>query len=188
MGWSDGAPAKVESLSRYAWCHHGFANSHEHYWSWIGIIKKTHWLNLRSCGTNAVQWWLHRYNTSSQGDQPGPWTFAQHLFWEHSTKRTNDRSRRSSNGCIQCRCRTGAFMRRFLSSGVRLSVQDYCHGLLRKFLILLSIICRIKFKGDKMVIKPALYKTPHRLCRYPLSQRTHSAWHWWQWTCIICYN
>jgi len=142
---------------------HGFANSHEHYWSWIGIIKNT-LTELESCGRTLV-------NGATIVTIPalraisrvhGLFATAFILRAQHERDKWTGAAVSFEWLYFNAGGRTGAFYEEILSSGVRLSVQDYCHGLLRKFLFIVHHMLGIKFKGDKWLLSRLLYKTTHR--------------------------
>jgi hypothetical protein len=110
------------------------------------------------------QRWLfggyERYNTSSQGDQPGPWPFATAFIMraQHEAGLL-DMSRRSFEWLYNnAGGRTGAWfevMPILSSSAFRTGLIPWTSAEVSYFIV--HHIMGIKFIGDQMVIKPALY-------------------------------
>jgi hypothetical protein len=103
-----------------------------------------------------------RYNTSSQGDQPGPWTFATTfiLRGQHEAGLL-ERSRRSLEWLYNnAGGRTGAWFEEIPV----IRSQAFSSGLIpwtsaEVSYFIVHHLLGIKFKGGIMTIKPALYKT-----------------------------
>lgn len=163
MGWSDGAPAKVESLSRL------MPDATMALPIAMNIIDPESALSKNTLTELEKLWnerWFNggydRYNTSSQGDQPGPWTFATAFILraQHEAGQM-DRSRRSFEWLyFNAGGRTGAFYEEIpviRSQAFSAGLLPWSSAEVSYFIV--HHMLGIKFKGDKMVIKPALYKT-----------------------------
>lgn len=162
-GWKPGAPAKVESLSRLMSD------------ATLALPIALQLIDTKSeLATNTLKeleklwnrrWSLggyDRYNTSSQGDQPGPWTFATTFIMraQHEAGQF-DMSRRSLQWLYNnAGGRTGAWLEEI----PLIKSQECCSGLLpwttaEVSYFIVHHLLGIKFIGDQMRIKPALYQT-----------------------------
>ncbi len=162
-GWKPGAPAKVESLSRLMPD------------ATLALPIALQLIDTKSeLATNTLKeleklwnrrWSLggyDRYNTSSQGDQPGPWTFATTFIMraQHEAGQF-DMSRRSLQWLYNnAGGRTGAWLEEI----PLIKSQECCSGLLpwttaEVSYFIVHHLLGIKFIGDQMRIKPALYQT-----------------------------
>ena len=162
-GWMDGAPAKVESYSRL------MPDATMALPTAMNLIDPKSALSINTLNELEKLWnerWLmggyDRYNTSSQGDQPGPWTFATTfiLRGQHEAG-LFDRSRRSLEWLYNnAGGRTGAWFEEIPV----IRSQAFSSGLLpwtsaEVSYFIVHHLLGIKFKGGTMTIKPALYKT-----------------------------
>jgi hypothetical protein len=160
-GWLDGAPAKVESLSRL------MPDATMALPIAMDIIDPESALSKNTLNELEKLWnerWFSggydRYNTSSQGDQPGPWTFATtFILRAQHEAHLMDLSRRSFEWlCFNAGGRTGAYFEEIPI----IRSQAFSSGLLPwtsaeiSYFIVQNML-GIKFAGDKMIIKPALY-------------------------------
>ena len=162
-GWMDGAPAKVESYSRL------MPDATMALPTAMNLIDPKSALSVYTLNELEKLWnerWFmggyDRYNTSSQGDQPGPWTFATTfiLRGQHEAGLL-DRSRRSLEWLYNnAGGRTGAWFEEIpviRSQAFSSGLIPWTSAEVSYFIVhhLLGII----FKGETMTIKPALYKT-----------------------------
>ena len=162
-GWMDGAPAKVESYSRL------MPDATMALPSAMNLIDPKSALSVNTLNELEKLWnerWFmggyDRYNTSSQGDQPGPWTFATTfiLRGQHEAGLL-DRSRRSLEWLYNnAGGRTGAWFEEIPV----IRSQAFSSGLIpwtsaEVSYFIVHHLLGIKFKGGAMTIKPALYKT-----------------------------
>ncbi len=162
-GWMDGAPAKVESYSRL------MPDATMALPSAMNLIDPKSALSVNTLDELEKLWnerWFmggyDRYNTSSQGDQPGPWTFATTfiLRGQHEAGLL-DRSRRSLEWLYNnAGGRTGAWFEEIPV----IRSQAFSSGLIpwtsaEVSYFMVHHLLGIKFKGNLMTIKPVLYKT-----------------------------
>jgi hypothetical protein len=162
-GWKPGAPAKVESLSRL------MPDASMALPIAMQLIDAKSDLSKNTLAELEKLWnrrWsfggYDRYNTSSQGDQPGPWTFATAFIMraQHEAGQ-REMSRRSLEWLFNhAGGRTGAWLEEIPV----IKSQECCSGLLpwttaEVSYFIIHHLLGIKFVGDQMVIKPALYKT-----------------------------
>lgn len=163
FGWVDGAPAKVESYSRL------MPDATMALLIAMNIIDPKSALSKNTLADLEKLWnerWFpggyDRYNTSSQGDQPGPWTFATTFIMraQHEAG-LFDMSRRSfewlSNNAGG---RTGAWFEEIPV----IRSQAFSSGLIpwtsaEVSYFVVHHMLGIKFKGDKITIKPSLFPT-----------------------------
>ena len=161
-GWMPGAPGGVESLSRlYPDATMALPIS-------LQVINPRSELSKNTLKELEQLWnrrWsfggYDRYNTSSQGDQPGPWTFATTFILraQHEAGELN-KSRRSLEWLYNNGGNTGAWFEEIPI----IRSQECCSGLLpwttaEVSYFMVHHLLGIKFSGNRMVIKPALYKT-----------------------------
>lgn len=163
QGWFDGAPAKVESWSKL------MPDATMALPIAMNLIDPKSALSINTLNDLEKLWnerWFFggydRYNTSSQGDQPGPWTFATTFIMraQHEAGML-DMSRRSfewlyKNGGG----RTGAWFEEIpiiRSQASTSGLIPWTSAEVSYFIV--HHMLGIKFKGDKMIIKPALFIT-----------------------------
>ena len=162
-GWMEGAPAKVESYSRL------MPDATMALPSAMNLIDPKSALSVNTLNELEKLWnerWFmggyDRYNTSSQGDQPGPWTFATTfiLRGQHESGLL-DRSRRSLEWLYNnAGGRTGAWFEEvpvIRSQAFSSGLIPWTSAEISYFIV--HHLLGIKFKGGTMTIKPALYKT-----------------------------
>jgi len=161
-GWMPGAPAHVESLSRL------MPDATMALPISLQIVNPGSELSKNTLKELEQLWnrrWsfggYDRYNTSSQGDQPGPWTFATTFILraQHEAGEL-DMSRRSLEWLYNNGGHTGAWFEEIPI----IKSQECCSGLLpwttaEISYFMIHHLLGIKFIGDRMVIKPAIYKT-----------------------------
>lgn len=160
-GWRAGAPAQVESCSRL------MPDATMALPISLQIIDPKSDLSVNTLAELEKLWnrrWsfggYDRYNTSSQGDQPGPWTFATAFIMraQHEAGLL-DLSHRSLEWlCNNAGGRTGAWFEEIPI----IKSQECCSGLLpwttaEVSYFVVHHLLGVKFIGNQMVIKPVLY-------------------------------
>ena len=160
-GWKPDAPAKVESLSRL------MPDATMALPIAMQLIDSKSELASNTLNELEKLWnarWqfggYDRYNTSSQGDQPGPWTFATTFIMraQHEAGQF-EMSRRSLEWLYNnAGGRTGAWLEEIPIT----KSQECCSGLLpwttaEVSYFLVHHLLGIKFIGNQMTIKPMLY-------------------------------
>lgn len=163
FGWVDGAPAKVESYSRL------MPDATMALPIAMNIVDPKSALSKNTLKDIEKLWnerWFlggyDRYNTSSQGDQPGPWTFATTFIMraQHEAGLL-EMSRRSFEWLYNnAGGRTGAWFEEIPV----IRSQAFSSGLIpwtsaEVSYFVVHHMLGIKFKGDEMTIKPALFPT-----------------------------
>lgn len=161
-GWVYGAPAQSEQLSRL------MPDASLALPITLNIIDPKSVISKNTLTELEKLWnerWsfggYDRYNTSSQGDQPGPWTFATTFIMraQHEAGQL-DMSRRSFEWLYNnAGGRTGAWFEEIPI----ISAQSATAGLLpwtsaEVSYFIVHHMLGIKFIGEQMVIKPVLYK------------------------------
>jgi hypothetical protein len=160
-GWVEGAPSGVEQMSRL------MPDASMTLPITLNLIDPKSSLS-RNTLTELEKLWnqrwsfggYDRYNTSSQGDQPGPWTFATTFMLraQHEAGQC-EMSRRSLEWLYNnAGGRTGAWFEEIPI----ISAQAATAGLLpwtsaEVSYFMIYHMMGIKFRGTQMVIKPALY-------------------------------
>jgi len=160
-GWVYGAPGQVEQLSRL------MPDASMTLPITLNLLDPKSELSKNSLAELEKLWnerWsfggYDRYNTSSQGDQPGPWTFATTFIMraQHEAGQF-DRSRRSLEWLYNnAGGRTGAWFEEIPI----ISAQTAHAGLIpwtsaEVSYFIVHHLMGIKFINEQMVIKPALY-------------------------------
>jgi len=162
-GWVKGAPASVESCSRL------MPDATMALPIAMDLVDPKSDLSENTLSELEKLWnrrWsmggYDRYNTSSQGDQPGPWTFATAFIMraQHEAGQL-DKSRRSLEWLFNnAGGQTGAWLEEIPV----IKNWECCSGLIpwttaEVSYFVIHHLFGIKFTGTQMVIKPALYKT-----------------------------
>jgi hypothetical protein len=161
QGWMEGAPAKVESLSRL------MPDATMALPIALNLIDPKSPLSKKTLDELEGLWnerWFaggyERYHSSSQGDQPGPWTFATTFVMraQHEAG-LMDMSRRSFEWLYSSAGgRTGAWFEEV----PLIRSQAFSSGLIpwttaEVSYFIVHHLLGVKFVGNRMVIKPALY-------------------------------
>lgn len=159
MGWVPGAPATVESYSRL------MPDATMALSISLGIVDPKSALAKNTLVELEKLWnrrWAFggydRYNTSSEGDQPGPWTFATTFIMRaQHTADEFDMSRRSLSWLFNIAGgHTGAWFEEIpILKANNSGILPWTSAEVSYFMV--HDLLGVKFIGSKLFIKPALY-------------------------------